>query len=150
MSLWIIWVALAAILLIIEVCTQMLWTLCVAVGCLTALLADWLGITLEWQIVIVAITSVITYIILLPVVRRWHERQAERRSHASRTGMDALLGRRGMVTHEIKPDQPGRVRIDGDSWQAVIPKLSQTVQRGTEVVVTGYESIILTVEPYHE
>lgn len=150
MSLWIIWVALAAILLIIEVCTQMLWTLCIAVGCLFALLADWLGVTLEWQLVIIAITSVVTYIVMLPVVRRWHERQSERRTHASRTGMDALLGRRGIVTHEIKPEQPGRIRIDGDSWQAVIPKQHETVRKGAEVVVTDYDSIILTVTPYPE
>lgn len=148
MSLWILWIALAAILLIIEVCTQMVWTLCVAIGCVAALCGEGLGLSLAWQLVLLALASVIAFVVLVPKVRRWHDRQVQREGRAARTGMDALLGRRGVVTHEIKPEEPGRVRIDGDSWQAVVPDLTGTVRRGSEVVVTGYDSIILTVTPY--
>lgn len=61
--------------------------------------------------------------------------------------MDALLGRTAIVSEEITPGRPGRVRIDGDNWQVVADSSSDTVRRGTEVVVTGYDSIILKVRP---
>ena len=63
----------------------------------------------------------------------------------ARTGMDALLGRRATVTHAIRPGELGRARIDGDNWQVQCPSATEEIKAGTEVVVTSYDSIILTV-----
>lgn len=69
----------------------------------------------------------------------------KRTGREARTGMDALLGRKAVVTNEIRPGDTGRVRIDGDNWQAVAPGVNFTIHKGTETVVTAYDSIILTV-----
>lgn len=144
MTLWIIWLALAALLIIIEVFSQMVWTLCLAIGCFAALIADFLGVPLEWQLVTLAIIAVVAYIVLVPFVKRWHEKQVAKEGRSARTGMDALLGRRAVVTQVIRPGEIGRARIDGDSWQIVAPGVPYPIPCGAEVIVTDYDSIILT------
>lgn len=144
MTLWIIWLSLAALLMIIEVFSQMVWTLCLAIGCVAALVGDCFGVALEWQLIILAATTVAAYIILVPYVKRWHEKQVAKEGRASRTGMEALLGRRAVVTQVIHPGEIGRARIDGDSWQVVAPGVPYAIPCGAEVIVTDYNSIILT------
>lgn len=146
MEMWIIWLIVASALVITEVLTQMIWTLCFAIGCVGALIASLLGVSLIWQIVIMAAVSVLAFLWLMPVFKRWHEKSNKKESRDDRTGMDALLGRRAVVTEEILPGKLGRARIDGDNWQVSCPS-QQTIKPGSEVVVTSYDSIILHVQP---
>ena len=146
MEIWIIWLIVAAALVITEVLTQMIWTLCFAIGCAGALVASLLGASVVWQIVIMAAVSVLAFLWLMPVFKRWHERSNRKESRDDRTGMNALLGRRAVVTEEIQPGKLGRARIDGDNWQ-VSSSSHETIKRGAEVVVTSYDSIILHVDP---
>lgn len=144
MELWTVWLIVAAVLLIVEVLTQMMWALCLTIGALCALVGSLSGLELPGQLVVMIIGGIIAYVALLPVFKRWHARKSER---TARTGMDALLGRRAVVTHAIHPESLGRARIDGDNWQVRSPGYSNEIPAGTEVVVTAYDSIILTVEP---
>lgn len=147
MDSWIIWLIAAAITLSIEVLTQSMWTLCLSVGCLAAMGASLLGFDSLGQLAALAIGAFAAYLILIPLYKRFHERFSARHGHESRTGMDALLGRRALVTHEIKPGETGRARIDGDSWQVRAPGADFIIPRGAEVSVTAYDSIILDVAP---
>ncbi len=142
---WIIWIIAAAALLIIEILSQMVWTLCLSAGSLAGMTAALAGAAPLWQAVAMAVTAVATYIVIIPWYRRWHESVIARSGHQSRTGMDALLGRRATVTQEIKPGELGRARIDGDNWQVRAPGIHTTITRGEEVIVNSYDSIILNV-----
>lgn len=146
MEIWIIWLLAAATLIGVEVLTQMVWTLCLAIGCLASALSALLGADVALQISIAGVVSVIAYLALKPWFEKWQKKAADRNRHAARTGMDALLGRRGTVTDEIKPGKMGRIRIDGDNWQAR-SDTDRTIPAGTTVKVTAYDSIILTVTP---
>ena len=146
MEIWIIWLIVAAVLVIAEVLTQMIWTLCFAIGCAGALVASLFGVGIVWQIVILAAVSVLAFLWLLPVFKRWHDNSNKKENRDDRTGMDALLGRRAVVTEEILPGKLGRARIDGDNWQ-VRSSATQPVKAGSEVVVTAYDSIVLHVQP---
>lgn len=147
MESWIVWLIVAALLVVIEILTQMVWTLCLAVGCLGALVADLCGVNLPWQIVIMAMTSVVAYIVLMPLFKRWHDDSSRRQNHDSRTGMEALLGRRATVTEDVVPGQTGRARIDGDNWQVRAPGFAEIIMTGSEVVVTSFDGNILDVAP---
>lgn len=142
---WIIWIIAAAALLIIEILSQMVWTLCLSAGSLAGMTAALAGADPLWQAVAMAVTAVATYIVIIPWYRRWHESVIARSGHQSRTGMDALLGRRATITQEIKPGELGRARIDGDNWQVRAPGIHTTITRGEEVIVNSYDSIILNV-----
>ena len=143
MEMWLLWVLVGAFLLIVEVLTQSMWALCIAVGAFAAMVCSLLGMEPVWTVAVVIGVALGTYACLLPVFRKWHLRQSLREA---RTGMDALLGRRAIVTHEIKPDALGRGRIDGDNWQLRAPGVEDVIKAGERVIVTGYDSIILTVE----
>ena len=145
MDVWIIWLTVAAILLILEVLTQTMWLLCMAIGCAGALIAALCGASAVWQVIALAGCSVLAFLFIMPWFRKLHIAATAKEGRNSRTGMEALLGRRAIVTHEIKPGQPGRARIDGDNWQVVAPRHTEIIPRGQEVVVTGYDSIILEV-----
>lgn len=147
MDLWIIWIIAAVGLLIVEVMSQMVWTFCLAIGCVVALVCELFGLPLAWQLVILAIATVLAYIILVPKVKKLHQQALEKEGRKDRTGMEALLGRKATVTDEIKPGELGRVRIDGDSWQCRAPGADHIIRRGTTVTVTAFDSIILTVTP---
>ncbi|MDE6770868.1 MAG: NfeD family protein, partial [Muribaculaceae bacterium] len=99
-----------------------------------------------WQIVMVAVISVVAFTVIVPFLKRWHDATSRRANRDDRTGMEALLGRHAVVTESIYPDRLGRVRIDGDSWQVSAPLRSGVIERGEEVVVTSYDSIILHVK----
>ncbi|MGM9852468.1 MAG: NfeD family protein [Muribaculaceae bacterium] len=145
---WIIWLIACGILLITEVLTQMLWALCLAVGCLLGFAGDLCGASPVWQFVLFIVGALLSYVLLVPLFQRWHALQVDRKGKAARTGMDALLGRHAVLADEITAERPGRGRIDGDSWQMVSDdKAVPAIPRGTEVVITGYDSIILHVRP---
>ncbi len=144
MDLWILWLAVTGVLLILEIAFQWVWTLCLAIGCIVAMIGALCDASLLMQIVYMSASAVLAYILLIPVLNKWQDKA--RSKPKARTGMDALLGRVAVVTDEIKPGRLGRARIDGDYWQVRLPGATQTVHRGEEVIVTGYDSIILTVE----
>jgi len=147
MELWIIWLIVAALLVVLEIITQMVWTLCLAVGCLAALVSGLCEVDIPWQIVIMAFTSVLAYLVLMPLFKRWHDGSSRRNGHDARTGMEALLGRRATVTSDVIPGQTGRIRIDGDNWQVRAPGINETITTGSEVVVTSFDGNILDVVP---
>lgn len=146
MEIWIIWLAIAIGLLLTEVLTQMIWTICLAIGCLVAMVLSLCDVNLLWQVISLSVASVIAFFWIVPVARRWHEASLRKRPDDTRTGMDALLGRRAAVIEDVTPDKLGRVRIDGDCWQASC-RSGLSIPRGSEVVVTAYDSIVLLVEP---
>ena len=145
MDTWIVWLIVALLLIVIEVLTQMVWTVCLAVGCVGAIVAYFCGADILWQVVILAIVSVVAFLVLMPVFKRWHDKSA--RGGDCLTGMVALPGRRATVTEAIEPGQMGRARIDGDNWQVRAPGIKHTIEVGSEVVVTSYDGNILDVVP---
>ena len=58
------------------------------------------------------------------------------------TGANAMLGRHVLVLEALAPR--GRVRLDGELWNAEAPV---TLEVGAEGVVTGVEGLTLRVQP---
>ena len=146
MTIWIIWLIVAAVLVIIEVMTQMVWTLCLAVGCLGALVASLCDAGPVAQAATLAVTAVAAYIVLMPYMRRWHHRVTEREGRRLSTGMDALVGQEATVIKSIEPGRLGRVKAYGDYWQARARDGHESFRVGDRVRIHSYDSIILTVE----
>lgn len=144
---WLIWLIAATVLIVVEILSQMLWSLCLAAGSLAAMTAALCGAPFGVQLTCLGLGILVAYFALMPVYRRWLERHHARQGDGSRTGMDALLGRRATVTHEVRPGSIGRARIDGDNWQVRAPGVDTVIPAGAEVTVTAYDSIILTVAP---
>lgn len=146
MTPWLIWLISAIVLLIIEVFTGTVAALCLSVGALLAIVPAVLGTDIVWQFVVASAGSVLSFLVLSPIVRRYKLNKA---SHSDqRSNMDAIIGRTGIVTEPIYPDgRQGRVKVDGDNWLAVADAAHCPLLKGDAVEVISYDSIVIKVKP---
>ena len=137
-NMWQVWAIVAIICLILELSSGDFFIICFSIGGVFALIGAALGIN-NWQLFVFAIFSLLSVIFVRPVALRWlHKNDPNKASNA-----DALLGRTGRVTEEIKDGNSGYVQIDGDMWKAVSQK---DIAVGETVRVIGRESTIITVD----
>lgn len=137
-----IWLIIAFVLVIFEICTAAFGSICFAIGAGFSALAAGLGAGLTWQIIIFAVVSLLTFIFLRPFVLKF----LDRKSKDVRTNADALVGKRAVVSERIDASQlTGRVAVDGDDWKAVSEN-GEVIEKGTPVEIIKLDSIILTVK----
>ena len=142
MEIYLYWLIAAIILVIVEICTAGFGSICFAIGAGFSALVAGLGGNFVWQIIVFAVVSLLTFIFLRPVVIRW----LDRKSKEVKTNVDALIGRKGIVSERIDAIQHlGRVAIDGDDWKAVSADGS-VIEKGTSVEIVNRDSLILTVK----
>lgn len=145
MTSWIIWLIIAAVLVVIELSFGAFAAFCPAIGALGATIAAALGASLEWQIVTLVAVASISFIALKPLINknRFH-------GHEYSSNMDALIGREAKVTESYRADgHTGRMLLDGANWQ-IESTDGAPIERGTLVRVAGYDSIILKVKPINK
>jgi membrane protein implicated in regulation of membrane protease activity len=138
-----IWLIVAIVLVIVEICTAGFGSICFAIGAAFSALAAGLGVhSIAWQIAIFAAVSLLTFIFLRPVVMRF----LDKKSKDVKTNADAIIGRKGVVSERIDAAQhTGRVAIDGDDWKAVSEDGS-VIEKGATVEIIKLDSIIVTVK----
>ena len=97
-NMWQVWAIVAIICLILELSSGDFFIICFSIGGVFALIGAALGINIYWQLFVFAIFSLLSVIFVRPVALRWlHKNDPNKASNA-----DALLGRTGRVTEEIK------------------------------------------------
>ena len=136
---WQVWAVVAVLCLILELSSGDFFIICFSIGGVFALIGAALGINIYWQLFVFAIFSLLSVIFVRPVALRWlHKNDPNKASNA-----DALLGRTGRVTEEIKAGNSGYVQIDGDMWRAVS---NTDIAQGETVRVVDRQSTVVTVE----
>jgi membrane protein implicated in regulation of membrane protease activity len=105
----------------------------VALAAGAAAVADLLGAGTVGSLVVFIVCSVASLAILRPVARRHIHLPA-----ISRTGTDALVGRKAVVTRQVDA-AGGRVRIGGEEWSA-------RSYLGDQVLVEGQTVDIVQIE----
>ena len=137
-----IWLIIAILLVILEICTAAFGSICFAIGAAVAAIAAGIGAGLTWQILIFVVVSMLTFIFLRPFMLKF----IDRKSKDVKTNADALVGKRAVVSERIDASQlTGRVAVDGDDWKAVSEDGS-VIEKGTPVEIVKLDSIILTVK----
>lgn len=122
-----IWLAVAAIFLIIELSTPSLVFASFVAGALGAAIAALLNASYLWQGAVFAVIS----ILLIPLTRPLAARITK--SNARKTNVDALVDSHGIVIKKIDPDNDiGQVRVEGQVWQAVAP---EAIDAGEKIIV---------------
>ena len=144
MESWLIWLIIMSVLIIIELLTSLIATFCLAVGCLSAMVVSLVGLGLEAQLIAVIVGTVVAFAVFAPKIRRWQKTREDQRGNYVASNMDALKGRVVEVIEEIPANGLGRVRVDGDRWQARCNE--GIIPAGAQVRIVAYDSIILEVE----
>lgn len=139
------WLIAALLLLTVEIMTSAIWGLCFAIGCLGGMTVAFFTDSLTSQVIAMAVVTLIACVVLLPRLKKIlrHENAPH---PAKATNADAMIGRTATVIKTIAPGTPGRVKLDGDNWQAVSANPEATFEPGAVVTVRAVNSIILTVD----
>ena len=141
-NLWLIWVIISILCLILELSSGDFFILCFAIGAAVSAIVAGCGATLTWQIILFAVVSALSLLLVRPaLIRKLHKPQRERLSNA-----EAMIGQEGRVSENIEAGGYGRVAIDGDDWKARSADGS-AIDKDVRVRVVKMDSIILTVEP---
>ncbi len=139
-NLWAIWAVITILCLIIELNSGDFFVTCFAIGAICSMFSSFIGFPFWLQVIAFAVCSVLSIMFVRPsLLRKVHNRK-ERLCNA-----DALIDRQGKVIEEIKPNEYGYVKIDGDEWKAQ-SNCDTPISVGETVKVVSRESIIISVE----
>ncbi len=131
------WLTIAFVAAIVEVSIPHFGSAFVSAGAIAAATAAYLGARVPVQIG----TFVVVLMVSLIGLRSTLVGRLGGRGVPSRT--DALVGRHGIVTHDIDPTTgTGRVNVSGEDWAA---RSTHTIAAGTRVRVVGADGIVLEV-----
>jgi membrane protein implicated in regulation of membrane protease activity len=131
------WLALAVVSAIVEVSIPHFGLVFVAMGAVAAAAAAALTLPLPIQIVVFCVVLTVSVFAL----RRRLVAGLNSRGVPSRT--EQLIGKDGIVTHDIDPTAGGgRVNVGGEDWAALS---SEGIAAGTRVRVVGADGIVLEV-----
>lgn len=141
MEIWHILVSTAILAFTIEIFTAGFISASVAIGLLLAATGNYLGLEVEWQILLFSLGLTISFFLIRPIITKYGYKE----THVQ-TNRDALIAKKGTVTEEInEPNNTGRISIDGDDWKAKSSNKT-IIKKGTIIKVIDVESIILIVE----
>ena len=132
-----VWLAAALVAAIVEVSIPHFGFGFVSIGAVAAAGLAYFGYTVPMQIgVFVVVMSVSLLALRSTLVTRFGGRGVPSRT-------DAIIGRHGIVTHDIDATLgSGRVNVGGEDWAA---RSSEVLATGTKVRVTGADGIVLEV-----
>ena len=134
-----IWLGLTVIFVLIEVGTTALVSIWFVAGSLAALLASFFTDSGIAQTMVFAVVSAAALVVTRPLVRKL------RSPTPAATGADRNVGRTGTVLEAIRPEKPGRVRLDGVDWSATC---TQPLEEGALCTVLAVHGTALAVSPY--
>ena len=141
----IIWLALMAVLLIIEIMTLGLTTIWFAAGALFAFLTALLGLNQGIQIGVFVVVSVVLLFFTRPLAVKYFNKDRVR------TNAESLVGRQAIVISEIDNLQgTGQVNVGGMEWSARTKEDGVTIPVGTVTTVLAINGVKLVVEERKE
>ena len=143
---WLIWFLAAIGLVVAEmfIATPGLWLACLAVGCAAAGLVGLVPFAgLALQTIAFTASSLASMIGLRPLMLRRFQLGP---GGGVRMGVDALLGKRGVVLERIDPvSRLGRVKVEGEDWRGV--SVDDTpIEAGARITVIQVDGTTLVVE----
>ena len=143
--LWAAWLLLAVALGVAEMVSLDLILVMIAVGAVVGALAALASFPLILQVLLAAGSSAAMLALVRPnLVKKFHQ------GPDLVTGMNKLVGQQGVVTEELSPHHPGRVKLAGEIWSACPYDESLTIAPGATVEVFAIRGATAYVHPIGE
>ena len=138
------WLALAVVLVVIEIVAPTTFLLGPAAAAVLLGLAVAIDSDLDWrwQVLVYAVLAVIFTVIAQRLLRQ--RKGAPEPSAALNQRSQSYVGRRFHLD-EALPDGRGRMKVD-DTWWQVTAQNGASLAAGTPVEVTGFDGAVLTVK----
>jgi len=140
--LWQLWTLIGVICLILELTSGDFFIMCFSIGAFITAVVSAFVPSFIGQIIVFAVASLLCLLFVRPLALKYFHRKDEDRP----SNVDAMVGRKGVVTETIEAGGFGRVKIDGDSWKACSEN-DVAIGKGERVEVVAINSAIITVKP---
>lgn len=138
----VVWFLIGMVLLLAELILPGLIVLFFGVGAwITALCCMFWDISLEVQLIIFLLSSIVTLALLRRLLRKKYMKTREGESAEME---DEYIGKTAAVLEDFDSNGMGKVSFKGAVWTAFS---AQPVVKGQTVRITGFESVKLIVEP---
>ena len=138
----VVWLVIAALAVIFEALSASLVSIWFIPSALIALALSFAGADIWIQAAVFFVLSVVLIVMSRTIFRRFL------RQKTVRTGFDALIGEKAIVTKTVSNRaQTGAVKIDGKTWTARLTDDSMTAEPGSIVTVEAIEGVKLICSP---
>ena len=142
MEIWHLWLIAAIALFIVEIYTPGFVIACFSIGCFSASIASLVGLQLNSQIAIFALTTLVVFFGVRPFFNKFAYPKKEER----KTNIDALMNKIGRVTETIDPlSGTGRVTVGGEDWKAISVN-DETIELDTRIEILQVDGSKLIVQ----
>jgi len=109
-------------------------------GALLAMIASFLGLPIFVQVIAFIVGSALMLIYTRPVAKK------VLKIGATKTNVDSLIGKEGIVIKELKPFALGQVKVKGQIWSAKAFN-DEAIAENERVEVVSIEGVKLIVKP---
>lgn len=135
------WLIAAIVLFILEIVTPGFVLANLGVAAMASAVTAWAGGGITIQVIVFGIVCVISFVTLRPLMQRFIYRNQAK----VRTGADAVVGKQGIVTEEIRRSPVGgRVQVGGDNWHAEAED-GGVIEKDMRIEVVAVDSTTLLV-----
>ena len=133
------WLGVMAVAVFIEMSTMALVSVWCAVGALVTVFAAYAGMSVEMQLLLFVIVSIVTAAVVRPLAKKYID------PHKVPTNADRLLGMQARVTETINNGHAtGAVYVDGKTWTARSVD-GEVISKGEVVEIERMEGVKLIV-----
>lgn len=134
-----IWIAVLAVSLVIETCTDQLISIWFAPGAIIATIMDFFKADIVWQVLVFLLISIVG----IAFVRKYVAKYLKP-GKASRTNIDAIIGERCIVTEKIDNFAGcGQAKVRGQIWSARGVNDDDSFEVGECLTVVAIEGVKL-------
>ena len=135
------WLLLFITLIIVEIVTINLVSIWFAIGALSSCIVSLFTDNVYIQFLIFTIVSMISLIITKPLMKK-----IKNKEHIA-TNLDRIIGKVGIVTLDIIPNNIGEVKVDGKKWSAIS---KSKILAGSTVKIIKIDGVKILVEECKE
>ena len=136
----IVWLAVAIVLLVVEIITLGLTTIWFAGGALVACVAAALQADFLVQMMLFLVVSVVMLFFTRPVAMRYMNKDR------TKTNSESLVGKEAVVLQEINNlKASGQVQLNGIEWTARAENMEDVIEKGAIVCIKKIEGVKLIV-----
>lgn len=137
----IVWLAVAIVLLVVEIITLGLTTIWFAGGALVACVAAALQADFLVQMILFLVVSVVMLFFTRPVAMRYMNKDR------TKTNSESLVGKEAVVLQEINNlKASGQVQLNGIEWTARAENMEDVIEKGAIVCIKKIEGVKLIVK----
>ena len=132
---WLIWIIIAAALILAEIFSASFFAGPIGLGCLIAAVMAEPGFSTSWQLASFGTSSILLLLIVRPL---WKKLMVNPNKDLE-SGVERYEGQPGTITETIDYNSgQGRVKIGGESWRAISDK-NIVIEKGSRVTVLRVE-----------